>query len=133
MAKISNRTEQHKKQVLQALEKSLGIVTQACKIANIGRTQFYTWLREDPEFAQAVKEVESIVLDFAESQLHKQINEGNTTATIFFLKTKGKNRGYIERQQIEVSDQRPDLSGLSTEELKAIVYDNDIDEEGTGA
>ena len=35
----------------------------------------------------------------AESQLHKQILKGNTSATIFYLKTKGKNRGYVERHE----------------------------------
>lgn len=113
---------QHKKAMLKALEKSLGIVTQACKIANVSRSNYYNWLNDDPVFAQEVKSLENIVLDFAESQLHKQINEGNTSATIFFLKTKGKGRGYIERQQVEVSDLRPDLTGLSTDELKDIVY-----------
>jgi hypothetical protein len=31
--------------------------------------------------------------------LHKQIQDGNPTSTIFYLKTKGKKRGYIERQE----------------------------------
>jgi len=44
-------------------------------------------------------DIENIALDFAESQLHKQIKEGNSTSTIFYLKTKGKKRGYIERQE----------------------------------
>lgn len=120
---------QSKKAMLQALEKSLGIVTQACKIAGISRSNYYNWLSDDPEFAQAVKDIENVVLDFAESQLHKQINEGNTSATIFFLKTKGKGRGYIERQQLEVNDLRPDLSGMSTEELKDIVYGSENEEQ----
>ena len=46
-------------------------------------------------------------LDFAESQLHKQINDGSTTATIFLLKTKGKDRGYVEKQQIEINEPKP--------------------------
>ena len=47
-----------------------------------------------------VEDIENIALDFAESQLHKQIGDGNSTATIFFLKTKGRGRGYVERQEI---------------------------------
>jgi hypothetical protein len=39
-------------------------------------------------------------LDFLESKLVEQINGGNTTSIIFALKTKGKNRGYVERQEI---------------------------------
>lgn len=96
-----NRTEQNKKNVLKALEKSLGVVTTACKLAEVGRTQYYTWLKEDEAFKTAVNDIENITLDFAESQLHKQIRDGNTTATIFFLKTKGKKRGYVERMETE--------------------------------
>jgi len=98
MAKL-NKTEQHKKAVLIALEKSLGVVTTACRSAGVGRTQFYTWLDEDEDFKKAVEDVENIAIDFAESQLHKQIKGGNSTSTIFFLKTKGKKRGYIERTE----------------------------------
>lgn len=42
-----------------------------------------------------------IALDFAESELFKQIKEGNITGVIFFLKTKGKKRGYIERSEFD--------------------------------
>jgi len=94
-----NKTEQHKKALLEALEKSLGVVTSACKTVGVGRTTFYQWLKDDEEFAEAVRDIENIALDFAESQLHQQISGGNSTAT-FYLKTKGKKRGYIERQEI---------------------------------
>lgn len=96
-----NKTEQHKKAIIEALEKSLGVVTTACKKVGIGRTQFYQWLKDDKEFAEQVDDIQNIALDFAESQLHKQIGEGNTSATIFYLKTKGKNRGYIQRVEQE--------------------------------
>lgn len=102
-----NKTEQHKKAILEALEKSLGIVTTACKSVGIGRTQFYNWLKEDKEFANKVSDIENVALDFAESQLHKQISNDSTSATIFYLKTKGKKRGYVERQEITGADGMP--------------------------
>ena len=92
-----NKTAQHKKAVLEALEQSLGVVTSACKKVGIGRTTFYGWLADDEEFAKQVKDIENVALDFAESQLHKQIKDGNPSSTIFYLKTKGKSRGYVER------------------------------------
>lgn len=98
-----DKTEQHKRAMLDALEKSLGVVTAACKAAGIGRTTHYLWMQEDAEYRAAVEGLSDVALDFAESQLHKQIKEGNSTATIFFLKTKGKKRGYIERQEVEVA------------------------------
>jgi hypothetical protein len=102
MAKV-NKTVHTKRRVIEALEKSLGVITTACKIADISRTQFYNWLKDDEDFAKKVQEIENVTLDFVESQLHKQIKENSTAATIFFLKTKGKKRGYIERQEIEHS------------------------------
>lgn len=93
--------------MIKALEQSLGIVTVACKKAEIPRSTFYKWLNEDEDFAKEVKDIENIALDFAESQLHKQISENSTSATIFYLKTKGKKRGYIERQEITGADGVP--------------------------
>ena len=98
-----DKTEQHKRAMLDALEKSLGVVTAACKAVGIGRTTHYLCMQEDVEYRAAVEGLSDVALDFAESQLHKQIKDGNSTATIFFLKTKGKKRGYIERQEVEVA------------------------------
>ena len=92
-----------KETILKALENSLGVVTVACKQADIPRSTYYKWLKEDQEFSKAVKEIENIALDFAESQLHTQMKDGSTSATIFYLKTKGKKRGYVERSELDVT------------------------------
>ena len=89
-----------KEDILQALEKTLGVVTTACKQVGIGRATFYRWLKEDKEFNEQVIAIQDVALDFAESKLHKLIRDENPTAIIFYLKTKGKKRGYIERQEI---------------------------------
>jgi hypothetical protein len=111
----ANKTEHSKKALLEALEKSLGIVTTGCKIVGIGRTTYYEWYNCDKDFRSAVDELKNVALDFAESQLHKQISDNSTAATIFYLKTKGKNRGYVERQEIEVTERKP-LSWLDEED-----------------
>jgi len=101
---MSNKSNIYKSRLLEALESSLGVVTTACKKANVSRKTFYQYCNDDPEFKKAVDDIENIALDFAESQLHKQIQGGNTAATIFYLKTKGKKRGYVERQEITGND-----------------------------
>jgi len=89
-----------KEAMIKALEKSLGVVTSACRSVGISRTTHYEWLQTDEEYNKAVQSLSDLALDFAESKLHSLIQEGDTTATIFYLKTKGKQRGYIERQEV---------------------------------
>lgn len=89
--------------MLTALEKCLGVVAMAAREAGIDRTTHYTWMHGDPEYAAAVLDLEDVTLDFAEAALHKQISNGEVSATIFLLKTKGKKRGYIERNELDVS------------------------------
>lgn len=102
--KMTHKSKQYKKALLEALEKSLGVVTTACKAVSLSRKTFYTYYHEDGEFRRAVDDIENIALDFAESQLHKQIQNGEVTSTIFFLKTKGKKRGYVETKEITGKD-----------------------------
>ena len=88
MSKNTIKTNAHKKNMLAALEKSLGIVTMAANLAGIDRTVHYDWLKADLKYKEAVEAISELTLDFAESQLHKQIQNGEITSTIFFLKTK---------------------------------------------
>jgi hypothetical protein len=92
-----------KEAMLDALEQCLGVVTTACKQVDVPRSTYYKWLKTDDEFADKVKEIENVSLDFAESKLFEQIQDNNTTATIFYLKTKGRKRGYWEKQQMDMT------------------------------
>src|SRR5687768_11961949 len=88
-------TQLKKAAMLKALEKSLGVITTAVNAVGIERTTHYLWMRTDKEYKKAVKEIDNAALDFAESSLHKQISKGNPLSTMFFLKCKGRKRGYI--------------------------------------
>ena len=73
-----------------------GNITAACKNGNIGRQTFYDWMKNDGIFKRDFEDCEDALIDFAEGKLLNLIDEKNPTAIIFFLKTKGKERGYIE-------------------------------------
>lgn len=118
-----NKTEHIKKNALiEALEKSLGVVTSACKTVGIGRTTYYDWYNNDQDFKKKVDELQNVALDFAESKLHNQIADNNTSATIFFLKTKGKKRGYIEKSELDLTS-----NGQSITDIKIEVIDTGKD------
>jgi hypothetical protein len=95
-----NATAIKKRAMIEALEKTLGVVTTAAKMVGIDRVTHYRWLEADEEYRENVDDVQNVVLDFAESALHKMVENHNPAATLFLLKTKGKKRGYIERQEI---------------------------------
>jgi hypothetical protein len=92
-----------KESMLAALEASLGVVSAACHEAKIPRATYYKWIKEDKDFRQKVEDINNLALDFVETSLHRQIAKDNTSATIFYLKCKGKQRGYIERSELDIS------------------------------
>ena len=91
-----------KRAMVEALEQTLGVVTSAAGMVGITRQTHWNWMKSDPDYAAAVESVQDIALDFAESKLHEQIRDKDTIATIFYLKTKGKKRGYVEKQEISL-------------------------------
>jgi hypothetical protein len=109
---MSTKVDIKKKAMIAALTKSLGIVTTACKSVGIDRSLHYRWMNEDPEYKTSVEDISDIALDFAESKLHTLIDKGDTSANIFYMKTKGKRRGYIERSEVDHTVNIPNLPDI---------------------
>jgi len=103
--KVTTMTKKDTKKelMIEALEKSLGVVSQACQSIGISRQTHYRWIEEDPEYKFQVESIDDVCIDFAENQLFKKMKDGSDAAIIFYLKTKGKKRGYIEKTQIDHS------------------------------
>jgi hypothetical protein len=101
-----------KRVFLTAYDKTLGNVSASCAQIGINRQTFYDWMNKDPAFKKKVEDTNEKQIDFVESQLLKNIQSSDTTSIIFFLKTKGKNRGYKEKLEMDVdlkSDGKPIL------------------------
>jgi|TARA_R110000744_G_scaffold22853_1_gene58242 hypothetical protein len=90
-----------KEQILVAIRKGKGIVTSVCQQLGISRQAFYLRANKDEEIFEALQEAREEIIDFAETKLIQLIGDGNANAIFFYLKTVGKGRGYIEKQEIE--------------------------------
>lgn len=94
---------------INELKAAGGVIYVACANVGIGRSTYYRWRDSDPEFAEAVAEVMDAQVDYVEGKLMELINAGDTTATIFYLKTKGRARGWNDRAQPPApAAERPD-------------------------
>ena len=116
-----NKTKIQKEAMLEALETQLGIVSGACGKVGISRQTHYRWLEEDEDYAKNVKSLKNFALDFAESKLLECIKDKRETSIIFYLKTQGKNRGYVERQEIDTGENnkfRVEVYDFANEENK---------------
>ncbi len=88
--------DNRKQSLLAALRETRGIVSTACARAGVARRTFYNWLDTDKDFKRAVEDVNEEAVDFAEGKLLERIEAGAERSIIFFLKTRGKDRGYRE-------------------------------------
>ena len=86
-----------------AYRENFGNITISCQACGISRTMYQNWMKNDPEFRKALAEIEpeEIMLDWGEHKLMERITKGDTLATMFLLKTKGKRRGYIEKTEVQ--------------------------------
>lgn len=123
--RTGERTNEAKALLLEKLESNLGVLTISCKQAGISRKQYYEWRKVDEEFRQRADEIQEVATDFVEHQLYKNIKTGDTQSILFYLRTKGKGRGYTERTELQVevpvfNDHRSEVEilGIMQERMK---------------
>lgn len=122
-----NSLNSKKKEFLSVLEKYQGNVSNACISFGISRTTHYNWVNDDPWYKSQVEDIGESVIDFVENKLLSRINgitmatqtpEGETiiytekpsdACIIFYLKTRAKHRGYVEKNEVDFSSKGKEL------------------------
>ena len=109
-----------KRKLIEAMEKSLGVITSACKSCECSRQTYYDFMREDEEFKKAIENLKQISHDFVLTQLYKNIEKGKEASVFFYMKTQ---MGWIEKTKMDItSDDKalsiPPISWIDTEVLK---------------
>lgn len=102
------RQEEKKVEFIEAIKSNYGLITVSCNKVGISFQTYRNWYKADEEFKNqvddALEQSYEKTNDMAEGKLFEAIHRGDMTGTIFYLKTKGKKRGYIERQEITGKD-----------------------------
>jgi hypothetical protein len=88
-------------QVIDALEEAKGYVSVAASHLRCDPQTVYNYANEFPSVQRAWDAIREERHDSVESALAGRIKAGDTTAIIFYLKTQAKQRGYVERQEVQ--------------------------------
>lgn len=100
-----------KLRLLEELARSYGVITTACKRAGICRERFYEWGKKDELFRKYAAEIIDSQIEVVESKLLELIENNNPTAIIYYLKTKGRDRGWNERYWFTINHIKHHLIG----------------------
>jgi hypothetical protein len=115
-----------KDKLLQALEKHLGIITPACKEVGVSRETYYQWYRNDEEFKKNVDAINDIQMDFVESQLFKNIKAGSERSILFYMKYKGRERGYSDEINMNIKMEQPLLQPIQEKKIEETKLIDDL-------
>ena len=118
-----------KEAFILAFEKTFGNISQACRAIGVSRRTYYDWIEKDKKFKTNLEntDVSEHLKDFIESALIKKINSGDTASIIFAAKTKLKDRGYIEKVQIESNNKNTNTVEITHQEVVTTIEDETSD------
>ena len=104
---ISKKRQRTAEKIIQAISESQGLLTVAAKKSGYNYVTVWKYTQEFPAVRQAVVEAKERMIDYAEGKLYQNIQAGDNTAIIFYLKTQAKHRGFIERQELTGAEGQP--------------------------
>ncbi|MCC5805571.1 MAG: hypothetical protein JJU00_04500 [Opitutales bacterium] len=90
------------KRIAEALRANGGLIAPAADALRCARSTIHRRIAEKSALAEILEDAREETLDLAESALLRKIEEGDTASIIFFLKTRGRGRGYGATPEIAV-------------------------------
>lgn len=141
MAKKLNVT---KEQLLEAIEGSQGLVSKIQRKLMAAIGEKISWDAVDrlvhkyPEAEEAVKAEKEAMLDIAENNIFKDMVNGDTATSKWYLRMKGKERGYEDTPVIKLDNEDPlninltgDMESAESLAESAMVEIGNAEEAGT--
>ncbi len=92
------------KRVAPLIDEYHGNISAIARKLAVSRNTLYSLINKTHSLKLALKEAREKMVDNVESTLYSKALDGDTACMIFFLKTQGKERGYVERQEVTGAD-----------------------------
>ena len=89
-----------KQMVVDALNETKGAVYLAAKRLDCSHTAIYEYIKKYPDIAELKEYFDEEVTDIAVLKLRSAVMDAEQWAIKYQLSTKGKSRGYVERQEV---------------------------------
>ena len=108
-------------QIEEALRQGAGVYTVAALRLKCAPNTVKNYVERSAKLKAVCEEIVEMNLDVAESKLLAALSEGNLQAVMFFLRTKGRARGYGDKLEVsaKVKTATLDLRGATLEEVRA--------------
>lgn len=91
----------------KALRVHRGIILRAAEACGVDRSTFYKFMEKHPELKDVRNECDEELLDVAEANVIKALDDEDMKTTRWYLERKGKERGYVTRQEQTGADGEP--------------------------
>ncbi|MBK9173221.1 MAG: hypothetical protein IPM28_09485 [Chloracidobacterium sp.] len=117
MSRVSEKSGTRRR-FIEAYERTCGNVSASCEYAGISRQTYYRWIKSltpvNVRFRERIKLVRANdrLVDLAESRLMQKVADGDIAAIIFTLKTKGRDRGWNERDGLDFGRGRTETKSM---------------------
>ena len=111
-------TKAHKKIFLQIWEKTLGSVQATCDKANIVRSTYYEWMKNDKDFAKAIRDYDEKFLEDLDQMGKLKMLQGDSSMIKFYLDRRHSN--FKQRTVTEVITGSKSLKDLIEEDEKQL-------------
>jgi hypothetical protein len=106
-----------------ALRASGGFISRAARRLGKDHSSISQRIKKSPRLQEVLNEILESQLDIAEDQLMKLMAEGSLGAICFYLKCKGKHRGYVEKQEINFTGFQICVTGQGEPDRTKVIHD----------
>jgi len=111
--------------IIAALKATNGLVYLAARQVGCTPKTIYTRAKSCVAIRQAIEDSRGELIDLSELKLRAAVLNGEPWAVALVLKTLGKDRGYVERQEVNSSGQQIDLTKLTNDQLVRLANGDD--------